>query len=139
VRWFGKPVGFAAPGFYADARLARIVDDLGFAYDGDAIGGPPRRNAKHWTIPVTVCGPGTVPFLENHAARGTARDAILAELDGRLQGNNPVVMYGHPCWEGVHADVLRDVFTRVLDSGFRFVTLAEIAASLEADTPRAAA
>ncbi len=139
VRCFGSPAGFAAPGFSADARVARLLDELRFIYDGDAIGGRPRRNGEHWTIPVTICGPGTVPFLESHAARGTSREAILEELSRRLDASDPVVMYGHPCWEGVEADVLRDIFVRVLQRGYRFVTLAEIAASLTADASRAAA
>jgi peptidoglycan/xylan/chitin deacetylase (PgdA/CDA1 family) len=142
VRFFGKPRGFASPGFYADDRTARLVDRLGMVYDGDAIGGDPRRRGDHWTIPVTLAGPGTVPFLENHGARGTARAEILRELDRHLDEHDLTVLYGHPCWEGVQIDLLRAVFHRVLARGFRFVTLADVAASLPpiaAPAPRAAA
>jgi peptidoglycan/xylan/chitin deacetylase (PgdA/CDA1 family) len=127
---FGEPAGFASPGFRCDGRVARLLDRLGFAYDGDAIGGHPRRNGRHWTIPVTLCGPGTIPYLENHAARGTAEAEVLRGVEAHLEGRDLAVMYGHPCWEGVHAELLRRVFETVLARGFRFATLAEIAGRL---------
>ncbi len=136
---FGAPRGFAAPGFYADERLARLLDRLGFLYDGDAIGGEPRRNHGHWTIPVTLCGPGTIPYLEHHAARGTPERDVLAGVEAHLEGRDLVVMYGHPCWEGVQHEMLRKVFELVLAKGFRFVTLADIATRLSAGTLPAAA
>ena len=43
VRNFGRPDGFTSPGFYSDARVMRMIGRMGFAYDGDAIGGEPRR------------------------------------------------------------------------------------------------
>jgi peptidoglycan/xylan/chitin deacetylase (PgdA/CDA1 family) len=142
-RLFGIPAGFTSPGFRSDDRMMRIVDRLGFAYDGDKIGGPPHRRMgdgesyPHWTIPVTICGPDTVPFLEFHGARRTDEDAVFQALDPLLAAGSPVVMYGHPCYEGVRDDLLRKVFKRVLSKGFRFVTHSEIAARL--DAARAAA
>lgn len=137
VAHFGPPVGFTSPGFRSDERVMRIVDRIGLAYDGDAIGGSPGktdasgRPLRHWRIPVTLCGPRTVPFLEFHGAQGTAEHTILEEVDRHLDANELVVLYGHPCYEGVQADLLRRVFRRVLDRGFRFVTHAEIARLLE--------
>jgi len=135
-RLFGAPAGFTSPGFRSDPRVMRIVDQLGCAYDGDRIGGAPAlggaaRAHLHWTIPVTVCGPGTVPFLEWHGARGTPDAAVLEALDPFLASNGLVVMYGHPCYEGVRAELLRKVFERVLARGFRFVTHAEVATKLQ--------
>jgi hypothetical protein len=141
VRHFGRPTGFTSPGFYSDARVMRLLDRMGFRYDGDAIGGEPHRatadgrTLRHWTIPVTLCGPRTVPFLENHGARGTPDEQVLAELDRHLEGRDLVVLYGHPCYEGVREAVLRKVFARVLERGFRFVTMEALAARLEAGVP----
>jgi len=139
---FGIPAGFTSPGFRSDERMLRIVDRLGFAYEGDKIGGLPERRSGsagpylHWTIPVTICGPGTVPFLEYHGARGTDEPTVLRELDAQLdthlERGQPVVLYGHPCYEGVRDGILRKVFERVLAKGFRFVTHAEIATRLDA-------
>jgi peptidoglycan/xylan/chitin deacetylase (PgdA/CDA1 family) len=135
---FGRPAGFAAPGFRSDARLMRLLDTLGFAYDGDAIGAAPARatadgvTLRHWTIPVTLCGPRTIPFLEWHGARGTPEATVLSEIDRHLDRERQVVMYGHPCYEGVRDALLARVFERALAKGFRFVTHAEIAARLEA-------
>jgi hypothetical protein len=141
LRHFGRPEGFTSPGFYSDARVMRMVDRMGFAYDGDAIGGEPRRATadgevlRHWTIPVTLCGPRTVPFLEYHGARRTPERQMLDELDRHLENRDLVVLYGHPCYEGVHDQVLRTVFARVLERGFRFVTMQTLAARLEAGVP----
>jgi hypothetical protein len=127
---FGKPQGFASPGFYADARVSKMVDRLGFVYDGDAVGGEPRRNGQHWTIPVTLTGKGTVPFLEFHGARHTSESDFLAEYERHLAEHDRVVVYGHPCYEGVRPSLLRELFERALKRGFRFLTLSEMAAQL---------
>jgi hypothetical protein len=77
VRHFGRPVGFSSPGFYSDERVMLLLDRLGFVYNGDGIGGEPHRAMAgdrvlgHWTIPVTLSGPRTIPFLDYHGARGT--------------------------------------------------------------------
>jgi peptidoglycan/xylan/chitin deacetylase (PgdA/CDA1 family) len=137
TRHFGKPAGFSSPGFYSDSRVMRMLDRMGFEYDGDAIGGEPRRatadghQLRHWTIPVTLCGPRTIPFLEFHGARQTPEEQVFAELDRHLQDHELVVLYGHPCYEGVREQVLRKVFARVLEQGFRFVTMQALAAKLD--------
>jgi peptidoglycan/xylan/chitin deacetylase (PgdA/CDA1 family) len=136
---FGRPEGFASPGFYHDERVTRIVDRLAFAYDGDAIGGEPRRNGAHWTIPVTLEGKGTVPFLEYHGARGTPEADFLRDYERHLEENTRVVVYGHPCYEGVRPHLLRALFERALARGFRFVTLGEVASGLSAVTEKPAA
>ncbi len=138
VRHFGKPAGFASPGFYSDERVMALLDRLDFAYNGDAIYGEPHRatahgrSLKHWTVPVTLCGPRTVPFLEYHGAHATPQDQILAELDRHLAERDWVVLYGHPCYEGVHDDLLRRVFARVREHGFDFVTMERLAQRLQA-------
>jgi len=136
VRHFGKPSGFSSPGFKSDERMTVLLDRLGFLYDGNAIGGEPHlanvggRPASHWTIPVTLCGPRTIPFLEYHGARGTSDREVMGELVGHLESRDLVVLYGHPCFEGVRLDQLRNVFACVVDHGFVFVTHAEIAKRL---------
>ena len=141
VRNFGRPDGLHLSGVLF--RRPGDADDrpMGFTYDGDAIGGEPRRatadgdTLRHWTIPVTLCGPGTVPFLEYHGARQTPESQMLEELDQHLEGRSLVVLYGHPCYEGVREQVLRKVFARVLEHGFHFVTMQALAARLETARP----
>lgn len=137
TRHFGKPAGFTSPGFKSDERITRIIEHLGFRYDGDAIGGDPHRPVagdaspiRHWRIPVTICGPRTVPFLEWHGARSTPMPEVIADLHRHLDGSNWVVLYGHPCYEGVQQEMLREVFRTVLDQGFRFVTHEQMAEKL---------
>jgi len=137
-RLFGTPAGFTSPGFKSDERVTRIVARLRYRYDGDAIGGEPHHpssgkgEANHWRIPVTLCGPRTVPLLEWHGARHTPLPEILADLAQRLDQSNWVVLYGHPCYEGVNDQVLREVFRTVADRGFRFVTHEQMAERLYA-------
>jgi peptidoglycan/xylan/chitin deacetylase (PgdA/CDA1 family) len=138
VRHFGRPAGFSSPGFYSDERVMALLDRLGFLYNGDALGGEPQparaggRALEHWTIPVTLAGPRTVPFLEHHGARGTPDAEVLRLLDQHLEGRDQVVLYGHPCYEGVREGMLRQVFARVMERGFEFVTMQTLAERLQA-------
>jgi peptidoglycan/xylan/chitin deacetylase (PgdA/CDA1 family) len=138
VSHFGKPVGFSSPGFYSDERVMVLLDRLGFLYNGDGIGGEPQlataggRTLRHWTIPVTLSGPRTIPFLEYHGARGTPEAEVLRLLDQHLEAHDEVILYGHPCYEGVREGVLRQVFGRVVERGFRFVTMQTMAERLQA-------
>jgi peptidoglycan/xylan/chitin deacetylase (PgdA/CDA1 family) len=137
TRLFGRPVGFTSPGFKSDERITQIVEELGYRYDGDAIGGEPHHPTyagaavKHWRIPVTLCGPRTVPLLEWHGARRTPADEVITDLNRRLVGEHWVVLYGHPCYEGVNDGILRRVFRTALDRGFRFVTHQEMVELLQ--------
>jgi peptidoglycan/xylan/chitin deacetylase (PgdA/CDA1 family) len=137
VRHFGRPTGFSSPGFYSDERVMAQLDRLGFLYNGDGIGGEPARavadgrELRHWTIPVTLAGPRTIPFLEYHGARGTPEDQVIAELHRHLDEREQVILYGHPCYEGVRESVLRRVFGAVLERGYRFVTMQTIARRLQ--------
>jgi peptidoglycan/xylan/chitin deacetylase (PgdA/CDA1 family) len=143
VRHFGRPVGFSSPGFYSDERVMLLLDRLGFGYNGDGIGGEPHRATvggealRHWTIPVTLSGPRTIPFLEFHGARGTPEPEVMRLLDQHLDANDEVILSGHPCYEGVREGVLRKVFARVVERGFRFVTMQTLAERLQAATPAA--
>lgn len=141
VRHFGPPAGFSSPGFYSDERVMLLLDRLDFLYNGDGIGGEPQRASaggralRHWTVPVTLAGPRTIPFLEYHGARGTPEEEVLRLLDEHLDTHDEVVLYGHPCYEGVREGVLRQIFARVVERGFRFVTMQTLAERLQAATP----
>ncbi len=138
VQAFGTPAGFSAPGFRSDERLRLLLDRLGFRYNGDAIGGEPHpataggRELGHWTLPVTLAGPRTIPFLEYHGAIGTPEDEVLRLIDRHLAQRDLVVLYGHPCYEGVRDRVLARVLRLVLDRGFTVVTLQDMAERVRA-------
>jgi hypothetical protein len=80
---------------------------------------------------VTLAGPRTIPFLEYHGARGTPEEEVLRQLHEHLDSRDLVVLYGHPCYEGVHEPLLRKVFAAVLERGFRFVTMQSVAEQLQ--------
>ena len=103
VRHFGKPAGFSSPGFYSDERVMALLDRLGFrlqrrCHRWRAPAEPPwpGRPVGHWTIPVTLSGPRTIPFLEYHGARGTPEPEVLRQLNQHLDEHESVVLYGHP-------------------------------------------
>ena len=133
---FGRPTGFTSPGFKSDDRIMRLVQDLGFEYHGDAIGGKPHRSEAdgetldHWTIPVTVCGPRTIPYLEWHGAKKTPIENVMEDFQRILDEEQLVILYGHPCYEGVEIETLRRIFEAVDHSGFSFVTHADLAKRL---------
>ncbi len=138
LRHFGRPAGFSSPGFYSDERVMRWLDRHGFTYNGDGIGGAPHVAEaagvplRHWTIPVTLSGPRTIPFLEYHGARGTPERDVIADLQSHLDQRDWVILYGHPCYEGVQEQMLRKVFATVVERGFRFVTMERMAERLDA-------
>lgn len=142
---FGRPSGFTSPGFRSDVRIMRLVERLAFRYHGDAIGGTPRlsqvddRIYNHWTIPVTICGPRTVPFFEWHAARGTPEDEALADFEKELTSNDISVLYGHPCQEGLDRRLLQRIFEIVAENGFRVVTHETLLTALDHASSGAAA
>jgi peptidoglycan/xylan/chitin deacetylase (PgdA/CDA1 family) len=138
IRHFGKPKGFTSPGFKFDERVSRLVEKLDFQYDGDALGGLPRRASaggkplRHWTLPVTLCGPRTIPLIEWHGARGTSEDEIVADILRRMSQEQWVVLYGHPCYEGMRAGLLGRIFRAVQQAGFQFLTHAQMTERLYA-------
>jgi peptidoglycan/xylan/chitin deacetylase (PgdA/CDA1 family) len=138
TRYFGKPDGFTSPGFKYDERVAQLVENLGFRYDGDALGGTPHhpsvggKPTRHWTIPVTLCGPRTIPLIEWHGAQSHSEESIVADIMQRMAQEQWVVLYGHPCYEGVHAGLLKRIFRAVQDAGFKFLTHAQMAERLYA-------
>ncbi len=140
----GAPAGFASPGFRSDERVLELLAELSFRYCGDAIGGEPRparagaRALPLALVPVTLIGARTVPWLEWHAARRTPEDRVLAELDLHLAEREVVVLYGHPCYEGVRIGMLRRVLQRVQERGFRSVSHAELCEKRAAEAGSAA-
>ena len=65
---------------------------------GDAIGGEPHlanadgQTLRHWTIPVTLCGPRTIPFLEYHGARHTPDAEVMRQLDEHLEAQVDAIL-----------------------------------------------
>ena len=55
---------------------------------------------------------------------------MLRQLEEHLDQHESVVLYGHPCYEGVRDRLLRRVFGVVVERGFRFVTMQTMAEQL---------
>lgn len=63
---------------------------------------------------------------------GTPDDQVIEEFRSLIDSQHWVVLYGHPCYEGVREDLLRRVFQTVQAQGFEFVTHAQMAERLYA-------
>ena len=57
---------------------------------------------------------------------------MMRELDRHLASRDWVVLYGHPCYEGVRDGLLARSSRAVLEHGFRFVTMQSLAERLQA-------
>lgn len=83
TRDYGKPPGFASPGFHYDDRVLRMTDGYGFEYGSDMAGERPFRprigghELAHYQVPVNVAGEGTVPLVEQMLALGRGDEEIV--------------------------------------------------------------
>jgi hypothetical protein len=90
------------------------------------------KPVRHWTIPVDLIGPRTIPLIEWHGAHGTAEEEIVDDILERMENRDWVVLYGHPCYEGVRDGLLRKIFVAIQKAGYRFLTHAQMAERLDA-------
>ena len=106
------------------------------------IGGEPRRAMADGQPLRPLDHPGdalrpaddSVPGVSRRPGHARSR-RCSRQLDQHLDEHESVVLYGHPCYEGVREAVLRKVFARVLERGFRFVTMQTMAERLQAVAP----
>jgi peptidoglycan/xylan/chitin deacetylase (PgdA/CDA1 family) len=132
VSLFGKPAGYAAPGFAWSEATLECIDEKGFLYASDMDGEMPfhpsagGKSSAHWQVPVTVSGPSHIPFIEWAGLQKQGENDFLAELDLQLSRGAPAVLYGHPCWDGTHGlSYLTTAVEYVLDKGYTFVRMKE--------------
>lgn len=140
---YGKPLGFASPGFRYNREVLTLLDREGFRYASDMSGEtpfrPPLEPAEsdgrsedpsrpplhdHYQVPVNVLGEGNVPLIEQGLARGVSEVDIVSEIVGRITRRPFALMYGHPYVEGIRADLLGRVLDAVQDR-YDVVTMAE--------------
>lgn len=124
-RDYGKPQGFASPGFRYDDRVLHLTDSYGFEYGSDMSGDEPfqprviggeGRKFAHYQVPVNVVGEGTVPLVEQMLALGhDDRDIVGAAADA-IRARSFALMYGHPFVEGVRADLIERIVREVEDT-----------------------
>lgn len=126
---YGKPRGFASPGFVHNDIVLELLDRYEFDYSSDMPGETPFRPSngrefRHYQVPVNVKGSDNVPLVEQGLAVGRSEDEIIDQAVQRISERNFALMYGHPFVEGVHADLLRKVIERVSDT-HEVVTVAQ--------------
>lgn len=128
---YGRPQGFASPGFEWNEHVLGLIDQEGFVYASDMTGEEPFRpqdekggRHRHYQVPVNVVGKGRVPVIEQglalgHGARGVADEAVAQIRDRRF-----ALIYDHPYVAGVHNAVLARIIERV-EGDYDIVTVAE--------------
>lgn len=121
-RDYGKPRGFASPGFRYDDRVLHLTDSYGFEYGSDMSGDSPfrprvgGRELTHYQVPVNVAGEGTVPLVEQMLALGRDDGEIVKEAADAVGARSFALMYGHPFVEGVRADLIERIVREVKDT-----------------------
>jgi peptidoglycan/xylan/chitin deacetylase (PgdA/CDA1 family) len=143
VKLFGKPAGFAAPGFVWSTSTLECIDEKAFLYASDMDGTRPfhpdsgGKMFSHWQVPVTVSGPSHIPFIEWACMQKHSEQDFLAELELKLGPDAPAVLYGHPCWDGTKGIAyLSTAIEYLLDKGYTFVRMKDLVpAGPDADAP----
>ncbi len=134
---YGRPRGFASPGFRHNLDVLELMDDFKFKYASDMTGNVPFRPRRvlsaasgdadretqakrghrydHFQVPVNVIGERGIPLIEQSLARGLSQartvDRVLREVRKRRFAH----LYGHPYLEGVRWRVLEEVLREVSD------------------------
>jgi peptidoglycan/xylan/chitin deacetylase (PgdA/CDA1 family) len=127
---YGRPRGFACPGFVHNAHVYELLDSYGFAYSSDESGEEPFRPSRggvqysHFQVPVNVMGEAKVPLVEQMLAMGKYDASIVSACACAIRDRPFALMYGHPYVEGVRADILQRVIEAV-DASHEVVTVAE--------------
>lgn len=128
---YGKPAGFASPGFRYNDVVLDLLDTEGFVYASDMSGESPfrppakdGRSHEHYQVPVNVLGERSVPLVEQGLARGVTPSQIEQSLVDAITVREFALVYGHPYVEGVNASLLGGALERVRDA-YDVVTVAE--------------
>lgn len=140
---YGKPLGFASPGFRFNRAVLDLLDREGFNYASDMSGETPFRPTRsagdkggeeehdarskkhtHYQVPVNVLGEGNVPLIEQGLARDEPAAAIVGRIVDRITERDFALMYGHPYVEGIRSDLLGRVFDTI-QGQYDVVTVAE--------------
>ena len=125
-------LGFASPGFSWSRESLVCIDRIGFAYSGDLWGDKPfypkldGTTFNHMCLPVTLIGPNTVPIIEYHSSIGKSDDEIADIVLKEIGKKDFAVIYGHPVFEGFKTDILRKIFSFVLENGYEILKHDEI-------------
>ena len=118
---YGRPRGFASPGFRYNGAVLDLLDAEGFEYGSDMAGEIPFQPDRpdgvschcHHQVPVNVIGERRVPVIEQGLARGQSDEHIVRDALDRIRARPFALMYGHPYVEGVHLRPLTAILSEV--------------------------
>lgn len=124
MKQFGKPRGFASPGFRYNRYVLELIDDYGFEYASDMEGEGPFRpeGFKHLQIPVNIIGLYKKPLIEYFCGPGVKVTEIVERCEAEVKQREIAVIYGHPAFEGRFRG-LRELLTWVKGNGYRIVPM----------------
>ncbi len=120
---YGRPAGFASPGFRFNEAVLELLDAEGFTYASDMAGEHPFRPSmadgqpyRHYQVPVNVLGDENVPLVEQGRARGKTTREIVDSLVDAIAPRDFALAYGHPYVEGVEASLLGNAIERLRET-----------------------
>ncbi len=127
VELFGKPKGFASPGFRYNHHVLELMDDYGFEYASDMEGEKPFRpnGFRHLQIPVNIIGPDKKPLIEYFQASELGVVEIVEKCLKEIERRDVAIIYGHPALEGGF-DGLREILIWVKESKYQIILMDEL-------------
>lgn len=116
---FGRPRGFASPGFSSNSCVLELMDDYEFDYASDMEGERPFRpeGFRHVQIPVNIIGSDKKPLIEHLWASGLREQGLIERCKAEIVRREMAVIYGHPAFEG-SLDDLRGILRWVEGNGY---------------------
>lgn len=127
VKLFGRPKGFASPGFRYNRNVLELIDDYGFEYASDMEGERPFRpqGFRHLQIPVNIIGPDKKPLIEHLLVSGLGEAEVELKVKEEIEKRGCAVIYGHPVVEG-RFNGLVELLVRVKGNGYRILPMEEL-------------
>lgn len=129
VELFGKPVGFASPGFMSNPLVEFWLSQNDFKYSVDKCGAECSLQIDNSpaSFPVTISGPQGVPYIEYCDHKRLDDSTIISDFFSQIESKTYACMYGHPFYEGkIRGDILEKLIESAYDAGFTFLTPTEI-------------
>ena len=133
-RAFGfYPKSFASPGFTVNSRFLSMLDDFGFSYSSDFVGG--QAFYPEIKIEGKVCRTLQIPVsmksIGEQEESGLSDNQILKAVMDRLSRSSHFVFYCHPSYEPVFKPALLERVLMCMEETSKIVTLEKIASRLK--------
>lgn len=127
------PKSFASPGFTVNSRFLSALDDFGFRYSSDFVGGQAfyPKSEIEGKVCRTLQIPVSMRSIGEQEESGLRDNQILKAVMDRLSCSKYFVLYCHPSYEPVFKPALLERVLKCVEETAKIVTLGKIASRLK--------